>query len=70
MKLAISVIVVFFSSCLILMAAQRGLTIQGGKVVLNGGYMAIGSTQTVMAVAPAGTTGQCMGMLCGVTYPN
>lgn len=27
-------------------------------------------TVSTITVVAAGTTGQCMGMLCGITYPN
>lgn len=33
------------------------------------GYVVLASTRTG-TVTPAGTTGQCMGILCGVTYSN
>jgi len=49
--------------------AKSQVTIQGGKVALRGGYMVIGSTQAVVVTpSVSGTTGQCIGILCGVTY--
>ncbi len=50
---------------------QTGVTIRGGKVAINGGYVAIGPPpKTIAAAPPAGMTGQCQGLLCSITYPN
>lgn len=55
-----------FSVCF---AGTNATTIQGGKVTIRGGYMTIGPSQHAVVVSTS-TTGQCMGMLCGVTYPQ
>lgn len=52
-----------------IMAAQTGTSIQGGKVTIQGGYMAIGKPQTAFVVVTS-TGGQPIGMLLGVTYSN
>lgn len=59
---------------------MAGLVMAGNvKVtnVTNGGYIATRTgtgyvvfTSTPAGVVAGGTTGQCMGLLCGVTYPN
>lgn len=46
------------------------VAITGAKVKTVGNYVAIGSTQTATATAVASTTGQCIGILCGVTHAN
>lgn len=52
--------------------AAQNVSIQSGKVAIQGGYVAIGSTQAISIVSGGGvnTAGQCIGILCGVTHAN
>lgn len=50
-------------------ATTTGLVIQGGKVVVQGGIMAVGPSQQTFVVV-ASTGGQPIGMLMGLTYSN
>lgn len=70
MKIFFVVFGLLVLGCMAVFSATTGLTIQGGQLTINDGYLAVGSTFTVVNVTPTGTTGQCMGMLCGITYPN
>lgn len=48
---------------------QVMVAIRGGKVGIRGGKASIFVSAAVVT-PPSGTTGQCMGLLCGITYPN
>ena len=51
-------------------ASPATVSIRGAKVTLQGGYLAVSSTQSATA-GSLGVEGQCIGILCGVTYsPN
>lgn len=53
----------------IAMGATTNVTIQGGPVVIKGGYVDLGQTVLVSTTpATSDKAGQCVGILCGVTY--
>lgn len=59
-------VVAFTATPLVAATPQTIFLTKGAKVSVQGGLLVIGSPVLVSA----GTTGQCMGILCGVTYPN
>ena len=48
--------------------AVNSTTIQGGKVTVNGAYLRVGPQEIPVLVST--TTGQCIGILCGITDGN
>ena len=48
--------------------AEDSAKIKGGKVVIQGGYLNVGPQETPVLVST--TTGQCIGILCGITDGN
>jgi hypothetical protein len=48
--------------------AASGVTVTGGAVKINGGYVDIGTTVNVSSTPITELQGKCMGILCGVTY--
>ena len=46
---------------------QSEVNIQGAKVTVQGGYLDLG-VREFESVAVSTVTGQCMGILCAVTY--
>jgi hypothetical protein len=63
------ILLFLFLSWKIAQAATNQVQIKAGQVFIRGGYVAIGSTQAV-TLAAVSTTGQCIGILCGVTHAN
>jgi hypothetical protein len=45
------------------------MTIQGAKVTIRAGYLDFGVKEAETVVIST-TTGQCIGILCGVTHAN
>lgn len=58
----------FFCLAEIVLAVVTGVTVTGGPVVIKGGYVDIGKTVVVSTTPTAENAGQCIGILCGVTY--
>jgi hypothetical protein len=57
---------VFFIGWLL---AATNVTVQGGPVKVKGGYVDLGTTVIVSTTpSPSENAGQCIGILCGVTY--
>lgn len=51
------------------MMAATQMSIQGAKVKVTGAYLAI-NPRIVTVIVSTSTTGQCLGILCGVTHPD
>ncbi len=58
--------VVAFSIAMGIVFASE-MAINGGRVTISGGYMDFGTRETERVVVST-MTGQCIGILCGVTY--
>lgn len=67
MRLAL--LVVLFLFLIRLVIAATNVSILGGPVIIKGGYMDLG-TSVIVSTTPASSdkAGQCIGILCGVTY--
>lgn len=61
-------LVILFSFFARLVFAVTGVAIQGGPVIVRGGYMDIGTTVLVSSNSVTERAGTCIGILCGVTY--
>lgn len=65
------IILLFIASFLFigLALAATNVAIQGGPVTVKGGYIDLGTT-VIVSTTPttAERAGQCIGILCGVTY--
>lgn len=51
-------------------AMAANTTINGAKVFILGPKVSLNSTVATSTVTVSGTTGQCMGILCAITYSN
>jgi hypothetical protein len=67
MKWVLGIALCLLIAGLVLAATQ--VSIQGGPVKIRGGYVDSGTTVLVSTTpAPSDKAGQCVGILCGVTY--
>ncbi len=66
MRVFLFIVLLLFLVRLVL--ATVGVTIRGGPVKIKGGYVDIGTTVVVSTTSVPERAGQCIGILCGVTY--
>lgn len=65
----LTILIVLFLFLMRLLMAATNVTIQGGRVIIKGGYVDLGTTVLVSTTPTKGdNAGQCIGILCGVTY--
>lgn len=68
MKLFFVILVIVTFMALVVSAASTALTINGGICAITGGEVSVYLSSTTTVVVS--NVGQCIGILCGVTYAN
>lgn len=64
-------IILLFLALKFALGVLTGVTVQGGKLSVTGGYLAVDpSVASQVVIISTSTVGQCIGILCGITKAN